>query len=428
MILRIPNINNLGEILRKLGLILILLALVMSVNSYAGDVDVSGQIRYRFEMNNKDFNDDTAGNNYAFLRSRLGLKFEPTDDVTAFVQVQDSRTTGEEGSTLGDGSADMMDFHQAYVTINNLHGHDMSLSVGRMEVKYGGERLMGAVGWHNVGRSFDGLKLGLNLGMASVDLFNFKTMEGNASADSSDSNVYGVHADLDIGAGTTQAFLIHEQNKPAVESPMAKNLSTVGLYRKGMVGDALKYELDFGYQMGTAGVDANGADVDVAAMMLGVRFKYSMSDMPMSPKLIVGYDMLSGDDGKDETENTSFNTLFATNHKFYGYMDYFLNIPVHAYDRGLNDIVVGLKASPMDDHWVAVDFHMFSTAQDYTMANGTDMETDLGSEIDITLKRKYNSNVKFMLGYSMFTPGKIFEETMGKDSADWLYWMAIINF
>ena len=421
--------------MKHLVIILMLLSIIMSTNAYSGDVEVSGQIRYRFEMNNKDFNEDTAGNNSAFLRSRLGLKFDPADDVTAFIQVQDSRISGEERNpdnskegTLADGMADRIDFHQAYVTINNLHGHEgMSFSIGRMEVAYGGQRLMGAVGWHNIGRSFDGLKFGMKLGMASIDLFNFKTFEGGALGDSSDSNVYGVHADLDIDpCGTTQVFLFHEQDTPT----QTLKRSTLGLYRHGMVGNAMTYEVDAAYQLGTAGVDTAGTDIDVAAMMVGVRFNYSLMDMFASPMITVGYDLVSGDDGSDPLENTAFNTLFATNHKFYGYMDYFLNIPAHTGNLGLTDIVVGLKASPMPDHMVKVDFHIFNTAEDYTLTDSSgSTATDLGTEIDITLARKYNSNVKFVLGASFFTPGDVMKEMKGnEDSASWFYWMAVIKF
>jgi len=161
--------------------------------------------------------------------------------------------------------------------------------------------------------------------------------------------------------------------------------------------------------------------------------------MVASPTITVGYDMLSGDDGSDDSENTAFNTLFATNHKFYGYMDYFLNIPVHNKGLGLTDIVVGLKASPMPKHMIKVDFHIFNTAEDYTLADGTTTATDLGNEIDITMARKYNNNVKFVVGYSMFTPGDVTKDAgfdklagvganKGQDSASWIYWMAVVNF
>jgi len=60
--------------------------------------------------------------------------------------------------------------------------------------------------------------------------------------------------------------------------------------------------------------------------------------MSMSPVLSAGVDYLSGDDGEDETKYKVFNTLYATNHKFYGFMDYFLNLPVHTYGKGLMDM------------------------------------------------------------------------------------------
>jgi hypothetical protein len=261
----------------------------------------------------------------------------------------------------------------------------------------------------------------MKLGMASIDLFNFKTMENGNFGDDSESNVYGVHADLDIDpCGVTQVFLFHEQNTPA----KTLNRSTLGLYRHGMVGHSLTYEVDFAIQTGTEGADS----IDVSAMMVGVRFNYSLMDVFASPTITVGYDLLSGDDNLPESanENSAFNTLFATNHKFYGYMDYFLGFPSKG--PGLNDIVIGLKASPMPKHIIKIDFHMFSTVEDVMLSDGITKETDLGTEIDITAVRKYNSNVKFVAGYSLFTPGKIFEDTRGKDSSSWIYWMAVVNF
>lgn len=52
---------------------------------------VSGQIRHRFEMDNKDFNSDTDANNFNLLRSRIGITFSTAENVEGFIQVQDSR-------------------------------------------------------------------------------------------------------------------------------------------------------------------------------------------------------------------------------------------------------------------------------------------------------------------------------------------------
>jgi hypothetical protein len=63
-----------------------------------------------------------------------------------FVQLQDSRQFGEETSTLADGSADNIDFHQADLKLDQLSSARLSLTLGRQELAYVGQRLIGAVG------------------------------------------------------------------------------------------------------------------------------------------------------------------------------------------------------------------------------------------------------------------------------------------
>jgi hypothetical protein len=67
-----------------------------------------------------------------------------------FVQLQDSRQFREETSTLADGSADNIDFHQADLKLDQLSSAPLSLTLWRQELAYGGQRLIGAVGYHNL--------------------------------------------------------------------------------------------------------------------------------------------------------------------------------------------------------------------------------------------------------------------------------------
>ena len=52
-----------------------------------------------------------------------------------------------------------LDFHQAFVTSGNHKEFPFSLKVGRQELSYGEERLVGAFGWNNIGRVFDAAKV-----------------------------------------------------------------------------------------------------------------------------------------------------------------------------------------------------------------------------------------------------------------------------
>ena len=65
---------------------------------------------------------------------------------------------------------------------------------------------------------------------------------------------------------------------------------------------------------------------------------YTVDGASRSPGVSVGVEYLSGDDDPTDGTYKVFDTLYATNHKFYGFMDYFLNIPVHTFGLGLRDV------------------------------------------------------------------------------------------
>ena len=59
-----------------------------------GNMGFLGQIRHRSEIDQKDFNSDTNGNVFHLLRSRFAARYL-NDDVTVYLQLQDSRFFGE---------------------------------------------------------------------------------------------------------------------------------------------------------------------------------------------------------------------------------------------------------------------------------------------------------------------------------------------
>ncbi|MFH1863183.1 MAG: alginate export family protein [bacterium] len=368
-------------------LLLLLVLLHLIANAEEGKFKFNCQMRHRFEMDNRDFNGDTAQNDFNLLRTRVGLTFTPEDNLEAFVQIQDSRAFGEEANTLTDGSADNLDLHQAYFKIGNLFDLPIDLKVGRMEAGYGNERLIGAVGWSNIGRSFDGGVLTLHFEKFSLDFFNLKEQEMSALGDYGDRNVYGLHADFQVAAAhQTQAFLIWQQAKP-VE---ALDRYTLGLYLKGKFGN-FRHALEAAYQGGKLG------GIDVSAYLLALNLGYTVAQSNAAPDFSVGVDYLSGDDDFADDTYKVFDTLYATNHKFYGFMDYFTNLPQHTYGRGLLDLHARLGLKPAQQWSVQAVLHVF------------------------------NANQNFTLGASLFMPGKIFEETMGKDTSTWFYLMTLVN-
>ncbi|VAX28678.1 hypothetical protein MNBD_IGNAVI01-1616 [hydrothermal vent metagenome] len=398
----------------QLFLFLLITFLASSLLTAQDKIKVNAQIRPRFNFNDKDFNNSTGGNSYTELRSRLGVAFSASKSLSGFVQIQDSRLFGSEPHTLADTKN--LDLHQAYFNIKRIFKLPFDLQVGRMELSYGSQRLIGAVGWHNVGRSFDGGVLKLITKSINVDFIAARTNESGLSNDTLDSFLYSAYGHLKVVKDyEIQPFIIGETR---VHDNF--NRYTVGLYIGNGVKVGFSHELDASYQFGT-----QMKDVNIAAYMAAYNLKF-IFNTKIKPMIGAGIDYLSGDDGEDATKYKVFSTLYATNHKFYGYMDYFLNIPRHTYGKGLIDIQGKASIVPFAKFIIMAAYHMFKSSADYTLISG-DTSTNFGSEIDITLAYGYSKLIKFVGGFSYFTPGEIFKETKGEDSSNWTYVMAIVN-
>lgn len=378
---------------QKTGFLFIVL-LMVGIGVFAGDTksEISGQIRYRHEASDRDFIDTTGFSSMSALRSRIQYKFDTMNGVSGLIQIQDSRNYGEETSTLTDGAADNLDFHQAYVLISPFFYDSINLKIGRFEAAYGPQRLIGSVGWHNIGRSFDGLVFNYVNDRMSADIFNMK--DGTI-------DVSGVYASFKVREGyKSQLFHIRDDNR-----------STSGLYSAGSFGN-IGYEVEAATQTGE-----QSSGVNYAGWLLGLNASMKMGGF----KLAAGVDLISGDDPATTDKNEMFSTLYATNHKYYGSMDYFLNLPAHTEGLGLIDMHFKVATPGIMGFSPKVAYHIFSSHVESPSG-----DTDFGSELDLSVAHKLNASSKLVTGYSLFMPGslKSSDDTMGQ----WYYLMTIVNF
>lgn len=161
---------------------------------------------------------------------------------------------------------------------------------------------------------------------------------------------------------------------------------------------------------------------DVTAYMIGARVGVAIAGA--SSSVTLWYDYLSGDDDLADSEIRVFETLFATNHKYYGFADLFTTIPVHTASRGLQDVAVKAVYAPNDNITVGLDVHSFHLAKSKGLSTG-----HLGEELDLTLTYLYSGNVSFIGGFSWVFVADGFAE-IGRltDDASWLYLMTDVMF
>lgn len=403
----------------RLSLVVGCAALLLAVSPTALaqlDWNVSAQSRYRGEVDDKSFADRADPSTFNLLRTRLGLSLHHANGVILFAQLQDSRVMGEETSTLDDGQADRLDLHQAYVLVPRLFGSPFDVQLGRMEAAYGSERLIGAVGWSNVGRSFDGVRFRTAAERGSLDLFAFQEVERLAPADNGDLYVMGGYGVLkSTPVGQVEPFLIWQRSNPGDQLSRV----TIGLRTLTTVSD-FEIELEGAYQAGT------DADRDISAYLAAGTIRYAPGDGSRLQRIAVGVDAVSGACGCEPNEVKAFNTLYATNHKFYGAMDYFVNLPVHTLGLGLLDAHAGLAARLGQKTGLSVDVHRFWGMDEYTVPGGKSGRL-FGDEVDVAVSHRYNETVSIGAGASVFAPGFVFESTKGSNTASWLYLMTTVT-
>jgi hypothetical protein len=176
--------------------------------------------------------------------------------------------------------------------------------------------------------------------------------------------------------------------------------STTGLLLQSEFPFGLKLAFDGYLQAGSAQGDAS-----YLAWLFGARVRFTLKDLGMAPYIEAFADIVSGDDDTADTDIHSFDTLFATNHKFYGEADFFLNLPKDTTQRGLIDVGATLGTKLGATANASVAFHAFLPQE------GRDASDPYGMELDVLLGWKPSRHIAFDLCYAGFFPG----EGMGQD-------------
>jgi len=399
----------------------LLIMLLLSISIFAQDIDFTGEIRARTFGDNRDFNSSTSMFGFTELRTRLNANYSASKRVSGIIQLQDSRIFGQEASTLS--NSQNIDIHQAYINFDNFFKLPVDIRVGRTEYILGNERLVGAVDWNNVGRSFDGGTLHININKVKVDLFGFNVDENLMQGDSLDNIFTGLIIGFKLfGSHNLDVFGMNQN----IYNSESLSRTTTGFYLKGNFNKFF-HEAEFAYQLGDYVDNRNnpGTTQDINALYFAYNAGYAFKSK-VKPVVGLGVDYLSGDKDLTDDKYEVFNTMYATNHKFYGYMDYFFDIPLNTYGRGLMDANIKFSIKPWKPFTAKVHFHIFNSTEDFDLISGGKSKS-FGSELDIVLDYEYTNSVLFQGGFGWFMPGDVFKEKRGKDSSVWLYLQAKVN-
>ena len=401
------------------------LVLFMTVTTYA-QFSLYGEFRPRVEFDHGYKKLETQQNVMFSLatsqRTRLGLGYT-NGKFKVGLQIQDVRVWGK-SPQLGSADGITTTIHQAWAEV--MLTDKFSVKLGRMELSYDDQRILGAVNWAQQARSHDlalfkyedGFKLHFGLAVNQVQTLAFNTPKTYKSMqflwfNKKFSDAYTLSV-LAINNGVDDVTL----NNPT-PVPMTTYSQIIG-QRSVFKAGALKVGFNFYYQMGkdkATYVDSDGLNQhkSYGAMDIGLDLNFKLND---NFSVGAGYEYLSGNSQTDTTQaarekNKAFAPLYGTNHKFNGWMDYFY-VGNHGNSVGLQDIYFKLDYKK-NKFITGAAFHYFMSAADVrdwdewnTNGNLQAMSSGLGMELDTYIGYKHSKGVLFKAGVS----GMFDSETM----------------
>ena len=384
---------------------------------------VDGDLRNRFEYRagyKKPASDLTDPTSIIFQRGRIAFSFK-TDSFQVQLSFQDARIWGQNGST---SEANVALVHESW--FRYWASPTLSFKIGRQEISYDDQRIVGAPDWSPSGKSYDaGLVVwespekgvianlggGLNrskddlvLSDYTPDYFRFFTVG---------------YLKKSIGTSSSISLLSF------TEGNQKKGAASI-IYPRHTVGsntilskDALSADISAYLQHGQ-----NEAGSTLLAGAFALKGTYKMNS---AGSVYLGGAYYTGTSRTQvlKGKTNSFIRPYGTAHTLHGFMDYYTKLK-EMKEGGLVDLFVGYKCNLSAKWGAQLDYHYFALAEsgfaDAAAPQGYNHvgNKELGSELDFVLSYQLAKSFMIQGGYSIMlqtaTAEKLLVVTNGKTS------------
>ena len=416
---------------------------------------LSAQLRTRTEFRDGQGSPLPKGASPAFFtsqRTRLNVGYNMYR-LKFGVTLQDVRVWGQDVSTINrtataDNNALML--HEAWAEIlltdTALKNKALSLKIGRQELVYDDQRLIGNLDWLQQARRHDAAVLkyetkSLTLHLAAAfnqnrensagTIYN-STPPGNYTSTTNGGSMYKsmqfFYASQKLKSGTISFLFFTDQfskyhmdtvNNAAVKTyeQGSWGRATTGIYFNNAF-NKLTITASAYYQFGKT-----SASQKLSAYLLSGAVQYSFTK---EFSAAAGVDYTSG--GTSGSTSKTFDPLYGTPHKFWGLMDYFYAASPFG-KNGLTDYYIRTRYKPSAKFWLAADFHQFNSAAAITNFNSK----NFGQEADIVGNYSITKQISIEGGYSHFFAASLLTAPVVKNVADakknnnWAYVMINIK-
>ncbi|MEO1925663.1 MAG: alginate export family protein [Gammaproteobacteria bacterium] len=398
-------------------------------------LSMGGQVRYRGEYW-QDFNFNPDNDDYfslfnAYIHTDLHLG----QNIRLFLM---AKTALQEGRNLPGGrriiDVDTIALQNAFIDfIYPFSQHSsLTLRAGRQQLLFGSRRLVDPPFWTNTRRPLDGVSAIYKTNAWTVTPFIVRPViinkyDRNRTDDDTQFSGISLEGNLDNSISDLDMYIYRLSKNDVIINGTSghEERYTVGAHIKGKLSQAaIDFDVETAYQFGSLGKQ------DINAYMVATEIGYTPEQWSLNPRFFIGLEFASGDNSLGGDVGT-FNQLFPLGHASFGYIDIVGR-------QNIIDLREGFTFKPLKKLTVKLEGHYFwresnsdalyNPGSVVVRSGNSGSSRNIGSEIDLAAKYKYDRHLNILLGYSKFFAGGFIEQSGFDHSVDFAYMMFEYTF
>ena len=393
----------------------------------------SGEYRVRLEgVDGVGFR-SSGSDAFVLGRLRLNATLAPVSWLKLQLQGQDAQVVARNIKPDAAPFEDTFDLRQAYIELGNPEARTFGLRVGRQELVFGEQRLVGHLNWFNAARSFDAVRTTLRNSQVRLDVFassvvNAKDGDWNKRTDGN--NLHGAYGSLAklVPNATVEPYVFWRLAPgQRTETGTAARLDskTVGVRWVGKLPSRLDYGVEMAAQTGSVASD------DVSAWAGHWVLGYTAA-VPYTPRLVAEYNYASGDSNPKDGQRQTFDQLFPTGHDKYGLAN-------QVGWKNVHDIRSGIEFKPSPKMAASAFYHSWWLADPHDglynaggalvarVASGA-AGRHIGQEADFQGTYTFNNLLQFGGGFGHVFPGTFLKNATAGKPYNTAYLMVTYQF
>ncbi len=376
---------------------------------------LSGELRLRAADIAGDFFKAHANDSYLLTRLRLNLQIRTTSWMNFYFQAQDAHGIGASTTaSLPPLQQDTMDLRLGYVEFGDPDKQAFRVRIGRQELSFGEERLIGPANWLNTPRSFDAASATFHINSVCLDAFTasvVKIHDGQFNESVPGNYISGIYSSLSklVPKAVVEPYLFWRRQSGLLterSTPGISNFGTAGVRWSGTLASSTDYDVEMAKQAGILGSDT--IDAWAGHWLVG----YTLAHTRYTPRIFAEYNYASGDGNPHDGQRHTFDQLFPSGHDLYGLTD-------QVGWKNIRHVRTGAEVKPKDDwtistkysaYWLTDAHDALCNAASIVVVNSANGEsTYVGQEVDIVSSFKYKSGPVLSFGIGHLFPGTVLQ-------------------